>query len=663
MTTTVATRTVLSRAARPVLEGLEARQLLAANDPLTVTIVSKILTVTGTATDDTIVATRNSATSWTITNGTWSLTKTGTISGVKVLAGAGNDAVTVSSMAVTGVTLFGQAGNDTLTGSANTNDSMDGGDGNDSLVGNGGNDTLVGLAGNDTLIGAAGNDSLLGGVGDDSIDGGDGNDVLNGDVGNDTLSGGAGNDTLTGLAGTDSLLGGSGNDVLNGGTENDTLDGGANDDRLDGGLGADSLAGGSGKDTIDYSTRLAASPLTISLDDAANDGASGELDNVASDFEVVLGGAGNDTITGTSGNDTLNGLAGNDSILGGDGDDSINGGAGNDQLFGEGDNDFIDGGLGNDLINGGDGVDTLIGMSGGTFDTLTGGDGTDNFWLDAAETITDLDSTETALGAAKRIASFVGNVSKDLLGQAIADPKGKVGSKLNSFRSYPLFSSNGPAIDDINQGQAGSCWWLSTCAAVAKTNPELIKQNITDFKDGTYGVRLYTLTGTQQFVRVDADLFTYSWSTTTPFYASFGAQNSIWVAIYEKALAMVRGAKAGQYVSVDGGWMDEAFRRIGMSPANTNKGNLADATALSSLLNTAFTAGKAVTVGFLSVPGGLNLVGYHAYTIDRLNDDGTVTLRNPWGVDNGTSTDGNNDGYVTLTVAQLLSAMTTISIA
>jgi hypothetical protein len=156
------------------------------------------------------------------------------------------------------------------------------------------------------------------------------------------VQGTAGNDTLNGTAGDDSLYGRAGNDTLNGLAGNDDLDGGP---------GADVLNGGAGTDAATYGGRTA--PVTVTLDNKANDGEAGEGDNVKSDVEAVYGGQGNDTLTGSSKDDTIDGQGGNDNITGGKGADFLFGGAGNDTINSrDGKTDTVDCGPGTDRIIG-----------------------------------------------------------------------------------------------------------------------------------------------------------------------------------------------------------------------------------------------------------------------------------------------------------------------
>jgi Ca2+-binding RTX toxin-like protein len=109
---------------------------------------------------------------------------------------------------------------------------------------------------------------------------------------------------------------------------------------------------------VDYTARSYG--LTITLDSLANDGESGEGDNL--ETEEVLGGSGNDLMTGNN--------ASND----------FSGGPGNDTLYGLGGGDLLIAGLGNDALYGGDGDDSLYAKN-NDVDTVNGGNG-----LDFAET-------------------------------------------------------------------------------------------------------------------------------------------------------------------------------------------------------------------------------------------------------------------------------------
>lgn len=272
----------------------------------------------------------------------------------KIIVNGGDDANLIDLSGVTGAVfnnpalkLVVNAGNgaDTLLGSSDLSDSLNGGDGDDSIVGNGGNDTL---------LGGNGNDSIAGNLGNDSIDAGDGRDTVDGNQGDDTILAGNGQDSVDGSAGNDSISGDDGADTLNGGNGNDTLNGMAGTDSIDGQIGDDSILGGSGDDTL--------------LGNVGNDSIDGQagIDNILGNDgnDSLTGGDGNDTIVGEAGNDTLNGSAGNDTIDGGDGNDSMIGGAGNDSIIGNNGDDVARGQAGNDTLLGSDGFDTLDGGAG-----------------------------------------------------------------------------------------------------------------------------------------------------------------------------------------------------------------------------------------------------------------------------------------------------------
>jgi Ca2+-binding RTX toxin-like protein len=173
----------------------------------------------------------------------------------------------------------------------------------------------------------------------------------------------------------DTIFGGAGNDTIDAGEENDFVDAGADDDVVFAGVGDDSLFGGDGIDTLDTSD--ATDSVTIDL--GAGTASGNDIgDDTIAEFEAVIGGSGNDTITGDAAANTVSGGAGDDSISTGDGNDVI--------TVGEGD-DVVDGGG----VSGGDPLldnDTLVidAPDGGSFDVIfAGGD-------DESGTVNVLDS-------------------------------------------------------------------------------------------------------------------------------------------------------------------------------------------------------------------------------------------------------------------------------
>jgi Ca2+-binding RTX toxin-like protein len=367
-------------------------------------------------------------------------------------------------------TIDGGAGNDTLLGGAG-NDMMLGGLDNDSMRGDIGNDTLYGQQGDDRLDGEAGNDLLVSGyagIADrDTVYGGSGDDTIRGSLGADFLDGGTDFDTLDystsagavsvdlngidpsgqqtavgfgtlaarsdalgdtiygfdaviGSALADSIIGNADANRLVGGAGNDTIRGNDGNDTVVGGAGADLLDGGDGLlDILSYEGSAA-----VNIDLGAGKYLGGDaVGDIVSNFEGVLGGAGNDTLKGGAGANKLMGGAGSDLIYGYDagGSDTLEGGSdtagidtltyagasaavsvrtymnfaqvgseavdqiqGFEVILGSDFNDTIEGGFGNETFRGGKGNDVLNGQSDNDklygeagADTLIGGSGVD----------------------------------------------------------------------------------------------------------------------------------------------------------------------------------------------------------------------------------------------------------------------------------------------
>lgn len=247
-------------------------------------------------------------------------------------------------------------------------------------------------------------DSLeLGCYGPFVVTGGDGDDLIEAShskidleyeasAGHDVFVGGSGNDHITVGDGPDWAFGGAGSDRFydNGGGDPSKLWGGSGSDVFTDWDASDAdvtfFDGGSGVDNVAYHNLPSSPPnVTLSLDNAANDGVSGEYDNIRTSVENISdwvygsGGQfnGNDTLTGSDaanaisgfeGDDTIDGLGGNDTLKGGAGDDAITGGAGPDLIYGEEDDDEI---------FAEDGAD----------DTISCGSGTDVVHADAGDTV------------------------------------------------------------------------------------------------------------------------------------------------------------------------------------------------------------------------------------------------------------------------------------
>jgi Ca2+-binding RTX toxin-like protein len=281
--------------------------------------------------------------------------------GVSLSAGSGcvSGGATIVNCATAGVTsVVVDAGdlNDSVDTNISTSVTLLGGDGNDGLVGGSGSDTIDGGVGDDGFSGRMGGDTFVGGAGSDfvsystrtnpvivDLDGvaDDGESGENDNVGTDveSLVGGSGNDTLVGNSsanslygypGNDTIGGGGGNDYLNGSSGDDTLNGDSGDDLLGGYTGADAFNGGPDTDAASYQGRSNA--VIADIDGVADDGETGENDNVGTDVENITGGDAGDTLTGDGGANRLDGGPGDDTLEGGAGADDVRGDAGADSL-------------------------------------------------------------------------------------------------------------------------------------------------------------------------------------------------------------------------------------------------------------------------------------------------------------------------------------------
>jgi Ca2+-binding RTX toxin-like protein len=319
-----------------------------------------ILTVSGNASDNAIVLSRDAAGNLLANNGAIVLAGSPTVANtslIRVFGKGGDDVLQINeaSGALPAAALYGGAGNDALTGGS-------------------GNDQLYGGSGSDMLLGKGGNDLLFGGDGNDTLTGGDADDQLFGEAGNDRFVWNPGDDT----------------DVVEGGSGLDTVE-------VNGGNGAESFA------ITPNGARLRVdrlSPAPFSID-------AGTVESI-----VINANGGDDVVTasnglaplvqltidGGEGNDTVTGGDGADTLLGGAGNDTVAGGRGNDAAFlGAGDDVFAwSPGEGNDTVEGGDGVDTLrlSGSAVGETIDLSANGGRVRLARDVANIVMDLNDVE-----------------------------------------------------------------------------------------------------------------------------------------------------------------------------------------------------------------------------------------------------------------------------
>ncbi|MDB5745298.1 MAG: hypothetical protein JWP72_146, partial [Massilia sp.] len=244
-------------------------------------------------------------------------------------AGAGLDQVQSSARVYT---LAANVENLSFTGSGNfigTGNALD-----NVINGGAGNDTLNGLGGADIMTGGAGNDIYLVDTFADvvvELAVGGGLDEVRSSGPAYTLSANIENLSFTGTG----SFHGTGNALSNG------LYGGAGNDTLDGQGGSDTMTGGLGNDTylVNTSGDATIEALGAGLDQVLSTALSYTLWNNVENLGFTgtgnFSGTGNalaNVLVGGAGNDTLNGLDGADRLSGGAGNDTLNGGAGNDIL-------------------------------------------------------------------------------------------------------------------------------------------------------------------------------------------------------------------------------------------------------------------------------------------------------------------------------------------
>lgn len=409
-------------------------------------------------------------------------------------------------------------------------------------------------------------------------------------------------------------------------------------------VGTVEFQGGAGNDRlVDYISNLPIRAFGFGGNDYLEGYNASDYFDGGDGNDQLVGYGGDDLMFGGPGNDVLLGMDGNDQLVGGDGDDHLNGGTGNDSMWGQ------------------NGNDVLIAIDNALNDYVEGDGGRDIMWVDkdSIEQISDHVVGVTSDDKVQYVTGFANGADRTLNGDRIADPTVMPGHTYKTFSGNPLFSSAGPQASDIRQGALGDCYLMAGLGAIANDDAFALRQNVVDFDDGTYGVRLENNNGVH-FYRVDNDLPVAGAWSTTPVYADLGAQNSMWPAIVEKAYAHYRTG-ANSYASIEYGWSVEVNRAFGATSTGDRAINsYANANALANDIFNHWNHYDAVTVGFAggSIAAGAPLWNQHMYTVMYVtcNSSGVVTsitLRNPKGFDGAGNDSNPYDGLVTVTPDQL----------
>ncbi len=192
--------------------------------------------------------------------------------------------------------------------------------------------------------------------------------------------------------------------------------------------------------------------------------------------------------------------------------------------------------------------------------------------------------------------------------------------------------------DDITQGAIGDCYFLASLAAIARSNPDALRNRISQQSDGSYNVILYVRNGDnfrQQVVNVTATFPQRDNGRGDLTYANAGDTNAqgteLWVRLFEKAYAKLKGS----YDEIEGGFEENALETLlGQEAEELNLSSLTNE-QLITRVRAAFRSNQPVTAGTGRFEPNqftrLNeIVPLHAYTVMDINDD-TITLRNPHG--------------------------------
>jgi len=212
--------------------------------------------------------------------------------------------------------------------------------------------------------------------------------------------------------------------------------------------------------------------------------------------------------------------------------------------------------------------------------------------------------------------------------------------------------------NDVAQGQLGDCYLLAALAAVAKTDPDVIRKMVRDNGNGTCTVTFHlprlglSFLGREvRQVVVTPDVPVQGEGSSQPRYAQVGDREvegegpsrkevaELWVLLVEKAWAQVKGS----YGAIEGGHPGQAMEAItGQASDSFRTASKGEADLLKDL-EAASKAGHPVTAftppdsqveqdeTWQKLAKDKVVHGNHAYTVMGV-EGREIRLRNPWGM-------------------------------
>lgn len=217
---------------------------------------------------------------------------------------------------------------------------------------------------------------------------------------------------------------------------------------------------------------------------------------------------------------------------------------------------------------------------------------------------------------------------------------------------------NGIHFDDPMQGQVGDCYFISSLAAVAKTDPQLLANAVKTNRDGTYTVTFYeraTAGAKPKPVQVTID-GSFATRRGQLEYAVARETRELWPMIFEKAYAQWKGG----FGAIEGGMGATALEALTGQPTGfLPVGNEAKPAEVFAKIKQALDEGGAVVACSKPWdPSEQGVVADHAYTllgVEERNGEQYVKLRNPWG-EREPGADGRDDGIFSLPIAKFVTS-------